>query len=116
MSPATKRTPARPPARKATTGSQREAALERLERSLDAADEAIRALRRDMTAGGDDLMQTVEKAVKDARKDTVKLGKAVRADVAKLQRAITDPPAKKKQAAARRTAASRRKTPPAHPA
>ena len=60
------------------------------------------------------MAKTVETSVKAARKDTSKLSKAVRGDVADLQKAIVSPPSRKHVAAgkasAKKASAKRRTT------
>lgn len=90
----------KPPAK--ARQSARNGAMERLERSLDAAQDAVIALRKDIGEGGQDLRKTVEQTIASARKDTAKLSTAVRSDVGDLQKAIVDPPARK-QGARKRT-------------
>jgi hypothetical protein len=70
-----------------------EAGIERLEASLDAAQDAAKALRRDMSRGSRDIAKNVETMLAATRKDTTKLAKAVRRDLADLQKAMTSPPA-----------------------
>jgi hypothetical protein len=101
MTTATKKAPAK------ATPSSDNATIERLERSLDAAQDAVIALRKDIGAGGQDLRKTVEKTIASARKDTAKLSKALRSDVADLQKAIADPPPRKQP---QRKTAARKKT------
>jgi hypothetical protein len=69
-----------------------EAGLERLEASLDAAQDAAKALRRDVSRGSRDIANNVETMLAATRKDTTKLAKAVRRDLADLQKAMTSPP------------------------
>lgn len=78
-----------PDAHAANGKGAREAALDRLNESLDAAQKAIKAVRRDVTTGGRDLVKDVEGMIAQARKDTSKLERAVRSDLADLQRAVT---------------------------
>jgi hypothetical protein len=72
-----------------------EAALERLTASLDAAQEAAKALRTDVGRGTRDMARNVEKMLAATRKDAGRLAKAVRADLADLQKAMISPPARK---------------------
>jgi hypothetical protein len=88
-----------------------EAGLERLEASLDAAQDAAKALRRDVSRGSRDIAKNVETMLAATRKDTTKLAKAVRRDLADLQKAMTSPPAvapkRAQRAPAKRAAAPR---------
>lgn len=70
-----------------------EAGLERLEASLDAAQDAAKALRRDVSRGSRDIAKNVEAMLAGTRKDAAKLAKAVRRDLTDLQKAMTSPPA-----------------------
>jgi hypothetical protein len=89
--------------------ASRDAAVDRLESSLDAAQAATKSLREDLGSGGHDLIKTVETTIASARKDAARLGKAVRSDVADLQKAIVDPPARKHTSARKRPAARKAK-------
>jgi hypothetical protein len=81
-----------------------EAGLDRLEASLDAAQDAAKALRRDVGRGTRDMAKNVETMLTATRKDTRKLARAVRRDVGDLQRAVTSPPAPRPTPARRRAA------------
>lgn len=63
-------------------------------------------MRKDVGTGAHDLVDDVDRLVKDARRDVTKLGKALRRDVDEFQRAITEPP-RPKRAAGRRKPATR---------
>ena len=82
------------PRKKTADDGRAEAALERLNASLDAAQEAAKALRADVGRGRRDMTRNLEKMIAATRKDAVKLAKAVRADVAQLQKAVASPPAR----------------------
>lgn len=100
-----------------------EAGLSHLEVSLNAAQEAAKALRRDVNRGTRDLASNVETMLAATRKDTGKLARAVRRDLADRQKAMTSPPAatssrparlpltKRSSTAARRSGASASKRP-----
>ena len=63
------------------------AAVARLNKSLDAAQDALAALRndvsKDVSTGARDLYKDVQKFVKDARRDSGRLGKALQRDIEK---------------------------------
>jgi hypothetical protein len=65
------------------------AALNRLENSLGTAQDALKALRkdvgRDTSAGARDLYKGLQKFVGDARRDSGKLGTALQRDLEKAQ-------------------------------
>ena len=85
-----RRVPAK--ARVGFDGKRAEAALERLNASLDAAQVAAKSLRKDVRRGRRDLAKDVEHMIVATRRDTAKLATAVRADVAELQKAVVSPP------------------------
>jgi hypothetical protein len=106
------------------------AAIKRLNKSLDAAQDALVALRKDLSrdvgAGGRDLYKNLERFVRDARRDSGKLSKALERDIEHLQKRLarsskTKTPSRKgtrrkaagrstaKRTASRSTARSRRK-------
>lgn len=67
-------------------------ALKRLNKSLDTAQEALAALRNDLSTdvskGVRDLYGDVQKFVTDARRDSGKLGKALQKDVGQAERRL----------------------------
>ncbi len=69
------------------------AAIKRLNKSLDAAQEALVALRKDVSrgvgAGGRRLHKDLQKFVKDARRDTGRLSKALERDIERLQKRLS---------------------------
>jgi hypothetical protein len=89
------------------------AAVARLNKSLDAAQDALAALRKDVSkdvsTGARDLYKDVQKFVKDARRDSGKLGKALQRDIEKAQKRVAPAPKAKgpARAGARRKAAGR---------
>jgi hypothetical protein len=99
---------------KAKDDTRAEAALERLNASLDAAQDAAKALRTDMGRGTRDLARNLERLIKANRRDAAKLAKAVRRDLAELQKAVTSSPARPRAKAgttgARSTTPRARKT------
>lgn len=98
-SPAGKRPPAKEPA-----------AIKRLNKSLDNAQDALAALRKDVTkdvgAGARGLYKDLEKFVRDARRDTGKLSRALQRDIEQLQKRL----ARSSQAKTPSRAGTRRKT------
>jgi hypothetical protein len=89
------------------------AAVARLNKSLDAAQDALAALRndvsKDVSTGARDIYKDVQKFVKDARRDSGKLGKALQRDIEKAQKRISPAPRAKgaSRAGTRRQAAAR---------
>ncbi len=89
------------------------AASARLNKSLDAAQDALAALRKDVSkdvsTGARDLYKDVQKFVKDARRDSGKLGKALQRDIEKAQKRVSPAPKAKSSSRARppRKAAAR---------
>ena len=85
-------------------------------RPLDEARAALMGVRKDLGAGGRDLYGDVEVFVRSARKDTTKLGKALRADVERLARLTPLPaPARPAPPAHPRPAPKRRRAAGSHP-
>jgi hypothetical protein len=124
-----------PPAKKSAsrkgtrrTASKEPAALRRLNKSLDSAQDALAALSRevgkDVSGGARDLHKNLQKFIKEARRDSGKLSRALQRDIERLQkrlassssgRASTRSAGRKapgrstaKKATARRTTAKRR--------
>ena len=107
-----------PPAKKPAPSSPRTgaafkepAALERLNRSLDAAQEALAELRkdtgRDVGQGARDLYKDLRTFVSSARRDSGKLAKALQRDFEQAQKRLAGaPPARARTAA---TASRQRK-------
>lgn len=89
------------------------AAIARLNKSLDAAQDALAALRndvsKDVSTGARDLYKDVQKFVKDARRDSGRLGKALQRDIEKAQKRMSPAPKAKRssRAGAPRKAAAR---------
>ena len=90
------------------------ASLDRLNESLDAAQKALGEIQGDLGRGGRDIVKNVSRLLKDARRDTAKLNRALVKDIGQLGRALTPvtnsrttrkSPAKR--TAAKRTAAKR---------
>ena len=78
------------------------AAVARLNKSLDAAQDALAALRndvsKDVSTGARGLYKDVQKFVKDARRDSGRLGKALQRDIEKAQKRIAPAPRAKSSA------------------
>jgi hypothetical protein len=103
LPPAKKTTSRRTAARKRSTARKRTsarkrarstepAALKRLNKSLDTAQTALNALRKDVGkdvgTGARSLYKDLEKFVREARKDSGKLSKALERDVARAQKKL----------------------------
>jgi hypothetical protein len=69
------------------------AAVKRLNKSLDAAQDALAALRndvsKDVSTGARGLYKDVQKFVKDARRDSGKLCKALQRDIEQVQKRLS---------------------------
>ena len=119
MPPAKK--PTRSGAPRANASFREPAALKRLTRSLDAAQDALVELRkdtgRDVGQGARDLYKDLRTFVSSARRDSGKLAKALRRDFEQAQKRLagTPPPRSRSTATARRQrtprTAARRATP-----
>jgi hypothetical protein len=88
------------------------AAIKRLNKSLDAAQDALAALRndvsKDVSVGARGLYKDVQKFVKDARRDSGRLSKALQRDIEKAQKRLSTSPKAKSSSRAgtpRKTAA-----------
>jgi ABC-type transporter Mla subunit MlaD len=106
---ATAQRKSRRPARRKTAArkGKGDASLDRLNNSLDAAQTAIADLRKELGRGGRDLLKDVQKMVGDARRDTRRLNKRLRADLEELGGAITGRAKTTKKRAPARRAKSR---------
>ena len=91
---------ARKPASRTTTAPKRTtaaepAALKRLNKALDDAQKALVALRKDVgkdvSRGARDLSDDLAKFIKDARRDSGKLGTALQKDLKALQKRLANP-------------------------
>jgi hypothetical protein len=80
-----KTTPAPTSSRKSTAA----ASLDRLNASLEAAQKALADLGGNLGRGGRDVLKDVQKLVRDARRDTVRLNKTLLADLDRLQKTVT---------------------------
>ena len=65
------------------------AALKRLNKSLDAAQQALTELRKDSGKGAQDLYKDLRGFVSNARRDTSKLGKALAKDFEQAQKRVS---------------------------
>lgn len=89
-------------------------AISRIEKSLDAADMALKDLRGELGRGGSALVRDLDKTLKDSRKNLRTLNRSVLKDLEKIQKAATKGtsprPARKTSAAkpaARKTSAAK---------
>jgi hypothetical protein len=102
--------PKRSAAKRST--SKEPAALNRLNKSLDSAQEALAALSKevgkDVSTGARDLQKNLNRFVKDARRDSGKLGTAIQRDIEKLQKRISSSTTGRKTSG--RAAAKKRST------
>src|SRR5688572_6629554 len=62
-------------------------AISRLEKSIDAAELALKDLRRELGRGGRDLVRDLEVILKDSRKNLRSLSRTMARDLGKVQRA-----------------------------
>jgi hypothetical protein len=96
MAPAKKAASRRSSATRKRPAAKEPAAIKRLNKSLDAAQDALVALRKDLSrdvgAGGRDLYKNLERFVRSARRDSGKLSKALERDIEQLQRRLARTP------------------------
>ena len=112
--------PAKKPASRRSAAPKRptakdQAAIKRLNKSLDAAQDALASLGKDVSkdlgAGGRDLYKNLQRFIKDARRDSGKLSKALERDIERLQKRLARvPQAKTSSRAPTRRKAARRST------
>ena len=97
-----------PQAKRSRTAApaRRPRALNRLEKSIDAAQTALKDLRSELGRGGRDLVKDLDKTLTDARKNLRNLSKTVAKDLGQIQKAATP----RRPAASRSRAGSTRKT------
>jgi hypothetical protein len=92
------------------SSSSTPAALKRLNKSLESAQNALVALRKDVTkdtsAGARNLYKDLEKFVKDAQRSSGRFGTALQKDLDRLQKQVRAAAAGKKTSSARRTSSS----------
>jgi hypothetical protein len=77
------------PARTSSGKSSAAASLDRLNASLEAAQKALADLGGNLGRGGRDVLKDVQKLVRDARRDTVRLNKTLLADLDRIQKTVT---------------------------
>jgi hypothetical protein len=95
-----------PQARRSTKKTAaRPRALTRLEKSIEAAQGALKDLRTELGRGGRDLLKDLEKTLSDSRKHIRGLSKTVTKDFGKLQKAA----APRRTKTARKPASGRKK-------
>lgn len=91
-STAKKSTAARRTTTRKSSAARENARIKRLNKSLDSAQDALTALRKDVTkdvsSGARGLYRDLEKFVKNARRDSGKLGTALQKDVERLQKQL----------------------------
>lgn len=85
------------------------AALKRLNKSLDAAQDALSELRKDSGRGAQDLYKDLRGFVSNARRDTGKLGKALAKDFEQAQKRITQSATGSSRGSSSRTSTARGK-------
>jgi hypothetical protein len=92
MSPAARKTTARSTTKRRAP-SKEPAALRRLNKSLDSAQEALAELRgdvsKDVSAGARTLYKDVQRFIKEARRDSTKFGKTLQRDVEQAQKRLS---------------------------
>ena len=71
------------------TATRQPRALGRLEKSIDAAEAALKDLRTELGQGGRDLVKDLDKTLKDSRKNLRSLSRTVVKDLGRLQKAAT---------------------------
>jgi len=64
-------------------------ALDRLDKSIDAAEGALKDLRSELGRGGGALVKDLDKTLRDSRKNLRSLSRTVAKDLGKLQKAAT---------------------------
>lgn len=100
-----------PQAKRSRTAApaRRPRALNRLEKSIDAAQTALKDLRTELGRGGRDLVRDLDRTLTDARKNLRSLSRTVAKDVGQIQKAATPrrPAARGRTTTARKTTARR---------
>jgi hypothetical protein len=91
----------------AATRLQLERAAKRLEKSLDQANDALKALGRDVGHGGHQSYKDISAALSVLRRDAQKTNRALIADLGKLRSAVTPSRTMGKRAAPGRSSGSR---------
>lgn len=93
----------------ARTREAGDAALERLQDSVDAAEAALKDLRGEMSRGSRQLLTDVEKTLRDARRNLGRIRKRVVKDLEEVQRAATGRKATRRRGPTKSTAARARR-------
>ena len=75
--------------RTTATTARQPRALNRLEKSIDAAQSALKDLRTELGRGRRDLVKDLDKTLSDSRKNLRSLSRTVAKDLEKLQKAAT---------------------------
>jgi len=92
MPPAKKPASRRGRAARKRPAAKEPATVNRLNKSLDAAQDALASLGKDVSkdlgAGGRDLYKNIQRFVKDARRDSGKLSRALGRDIEQLQKRL----------------------------
>jgi septal ring factor EnvC (AmiA/AmiB activator) len=93
--PATRKSPAKPSARPRGTQTARarhqktDRAIDRITKSLDAAQKDLSAIGGGLGTGAGELRKDVSKRLRDARRDVTKMSKTVRRDLERLQKDLS---------------------------
>ena len=85
-------------------------AIGRLEKSLDAAEVALKDLRKELGRGGNTMVKDFERALKDSRKNLTTMSRTVTRDLEKLQKAATKGRSPRKSTSSRSTSTRRSAT------
>jgi hypothetical protein len=85
-------TRAKRPSRTGRSTARNVDGIDRIERSLEAAQKGLASIRGDLRTGSRDLVKDVDRLLRDARRDVGKLGRALRRDLEKLQADMSKPP------------------------
>src|SRR5256885_11282680 len=83
-------------------------AIGRIEKSLDAAELALKDLRSEVGRGNRDLVKSLEATLKDSRKNLRSLNRTVLRDLEKLQKAATQGTSPRKAASSRSASGTKR--------
>ena len=78
-------------------------ALRRLQASIDAAEVALKDLRREMGRGSRDLLADLDRTLKDARKNARRAGRAMVRDLEQVQKAAAGQQKSRRTTARKRT-------------
>lgn len=83
-------------------------ALERLTQSVEAAEIALKDLRKELSKGSKDVLRDLEKTLKDARKDLRSVRRTAAKDFAQIEQALAGKPVRRRAAPARARGAARK--------